>query len=75
MDLFKDSEFSCSDLDLSLDISLSSCVYRAAMRILKRAVRSKQSLLNVEGNSNELKHEEWIGGFVCLQQAHSAPAI
>lgn len=61
MDLFTDSEFSCSNLELSFDISLSSCVYHAAMRILKQAARPKQSLLNVEGNSNELKHEEWIG--------------
>lgn len=62
MDLFRDREFSCSSLECkSFDISLSSCVYHAAMRILKRAARSKQPLLNVEGNSNELKHEEWIG--------------
>lgn len=35
--------------------------FHAAMRILKQAARSKLSLLNVEGNSNELKHEERIG--------------
>lgn len=61
MGLFKDSEFSCCSLPLSFDVSLSSCVYHAAMRILKQAPRSKQSLLNVEGISKVLKHEECIG--------------